>query len=147
IIVKERGIFFGAIFQDELKSSRGADTGNGRRRKTKNGSDRQPAEFLVQSILYFLILLRSAFALAPGFQRNEEETVVASVGEAEKVEADYRCRVLNPRRVCENSLYLFRSRACAFHRRRDGELHADVDIALVFIRHKAGGQPAAKEKG
>src|SRR6266850_2169222 len=59
--------------------------------------------------------LRSAFALVPRFQRNEEETVVASVGEAEEVEADYRCRVLNSRRVCENSLYLFRSRACAFH--------------------------------
>jgi len=42
--------------------------------KTKNGSDRQPAEFLVQSILYFLILFRSALALAPKvFKRNEEE--------------------------------------------------------------------------
>ena len=25
-------------------------------------------------------------------------------------------------------------------------MHADVDVALVFIRHKTGGQPAAKEK-
>jgi len=60
IIAKKLDIFSGAIFQDELKSAGRADTGNRRRRKTENGSDRQPAEFLVQSILYFLILFRSA---------------------------------------------------------------------------------------
>jgi len=105
-----------------------------------------PAEFLVQPIFYFLILFRSAFALAPRFQRNEEETVVASVGEAEKVEADYRCSCIElPACLREQPLPVSQPRLCVPLMPR-WELHADVDIALVFIRHKAGGQPAPKEK-
>jgi len=53
IVAKKLDIFSGAIFQDELKSAGRANAGNRRRRKTKNGSDRQPAEFLVQSMSLF----------------------------------------------------------------------------------------------
>src|SRR6266700_352435 len=130
----------------ELISTGGANAGYRRRREAENSPLRQSAEFLIQSSFYFLILFRSALAIAPGFQRNEEETVVAGVGEAEQIEADNRCRVLNSRNVCENVLYLFPSLAGAFHRRRDRKLHADVEVALIFIRHKAGGQAVAKEK-
>src|SRR6266404_2444285 len=127
----------GTLFQHELKSTGGANAGYRRRREAENSPLRQSAEFLIQSSFYFLILFRSALAIAPGFQRNEEETVVAGVGEAEQIEADNRCRVLNSRNVCENVLYLFPSLAGAFHRRGDGKLHADVEVALVFIGHKA----------
>src|SRR5580704_9683531 len=127
-------------------SARNPDTRNRRRRETEDSSLRQTAEFLVQTSFYFLILFRSAFALAPGFQRNEEETVVASVREAEQVETHNRCCVLNSRHVSENVLYLLRSFACTFHGSRDRKLHGDVEVALVFIGHKARGQPATKEK-
>ena len=66
--------------------------------------------------------------------------------EAEQIEADNRCRVLNSRNVCENVFHLSPSLACALHRRRDGKLHADVEVALVFIGHKAGRQAVTKEK-
>ena len=107
IVAKKLDILPGAVFQDELKSAGRANAGNRRRRETKNGSDGQPAEFLVQSILDFLILFRSALAIAPGFQRDEEESVVGGVSEAEQVEADNVGGVLNARRICENLLYLF----------------------------------------
>src|SRR5258708_36967350 len=129
-----------------MKSTGGADAGTRERGEAENSPFGKTTKFLVQSSFYFLILFRPALAIAPGFQRDEEEPVVAGVREAEQIEADNRCRVLNSRKVCENVLHLSPSLACALHRRRDGKLHADVEVALVFIGHKAGRQPVTKKK-
>src|SRR5438132_5711335 len=94
VIRNKLHILSGAVFQDELKTRGGANAGYRRRREAENSPLRQSAEFLIQSSFYFLILFRSALAIAPGFQRNEEETVVAGVGEAEQIEVDNRCSVL-----------------------------------------------------
>src|SRR6266550_2938140 len=50
-----------------------------------------------------------------------------------------------PECLRERSLPVSQPRWCV-HRRRDRKLHADVEVALIFIRHKAGGQAVAKEK-
>src|SRR5882672_8645690 len=119
----------------ELISTGGADAGYRRRREAESSPLRQSTEFLVQSSFYFLILFRPALAIAPGFQRDEKEPVVAGVREAEQIEADNRCRVLNSRKVCENVLHVSPSLVGAFHRRCDGKLHTDVEVALGFIGH------------
>jgi len=51
-------------------------------KKLKTVPTGNPLSFMVQSILYFLYCSALAFALVPRFQRNEEETVVASVGQS-----------------------------------------------------------------
>ena len=118
-------ILSGAVLQNELKSTGGADAGYRRRREAENSPFGKTTKFLIQSSFYFLDTgPLCCCRIAPGFQRNEEETVVAGVGEAEQIESDNGRRVLNSRNVCQNVLYLFPSLAGAFHRRRDGKLHA-----------------------
>ena len=102
-------------------------------------------EFLVQMRLDGLILFGLGFAILPGLESYKEECVIRSPDEAEQTETNDAGGVLNSRRVGENLLYLFRSRACAFHGRRIGKLHVDIEVALVFIGQEAGGQMFAKE--
>src|ERR1700733_4307766 len=92
-----------------------------------------------------LILFGLGFAVLPGLERYKEECVIRSPGETEQTETNDACGVLNARSLCEHRFYLFRSLACTFHRCRIGQLHVDIEVALVFIRHKAGRQVFAKK--
>src|SRR5580692_11017348 len=92
-----------------------------------------------------LILFGLGFAVLPGLEGYKEECVIGSPGEAEQTETNDAGGVLNPWSLCEHRFYLFRSLACAFQGRRIGQLHVDVEVALVFIRHEAGGQMIAKK--
>jgi hypothetical protein len=114
VFCKERDVFAGAILEDKRYSTRRADARYSRWRETKRSSNREPAEFLIQSRFDGLKLCRPGRPLIPGLQTDKEKRVIASPNITEQAEPDHANGVLDAGRVCENLFHLFRCRAGAF---------------------------------
>src|ERR1700691_3211885 len=87
-----------------------------------------------------LIRFVSALAVVPRFKADPKESVVAGPDKTEQAETNHARRVLNARRICEDLLHLLGSRAGALQGCRIRKLHVDIEVALVFVGQKAGGQ-------
>src|SRR5271170_143562 len=87
-----------------------------------------------------LIRFVATLTVVPRFKADPKEGVVAGPDKTEQAETNHASRVLNARRICEDLLYLSRSRAGALQRRRIRKLHVDIEVALVFVGQEAGGQ-------
>jgi hypothetical protein len=73
VLHQEFRFLSGAVFENKLKSTRGADSLNRRRRKRKHGSLRQSNELEVELCLDDLKLLFQLLTVSPGFEAHEEE--------------------------------------------------------------------------
>src|SRR5271155_2522917 len=87
-----------------------------------------------------LIRFGAALTVIPRLKADPKEGVVAGPYKTEQAETNHASRVLNARCICEDLLYLSRSRAGALQRRRIRKLHVDVEVALVLIGQETGRQ-------
>ena len=140
---KELGVASRTVFENEGDAARCADTGNGGRRKSERDAFRLFGKCRIDPCFDGLKLLLPAFPLVPLLHADEGEGVVTGADKAQQAEAgdggdviharDLRCHLLQLRH------YRFRSlQGC-----RVGQLDVHVEVALVFIGHKTGGQFAA----
>src|SRR5579864_4911502 len=101
----------------------------------------------MDSLLDGLELLRARFAVVPGLQRHEEEGVVAGAHEAEQAESNDAGRMLNTGCVGQNIFDFCGHIVGALKRRGSRKLNVYIDVALILIRKKTGGDFAPEPGG
>ena len=136
----------GAVLQDEVHAARGADAGNGGRRKSEGHGGRKRGQLGVHPAHDVVVLRLRCGALVPRLERDEEKCVVGRVDLAEQVEADGGSHVFHAGCVHEDLLDLRGHHAGALHRGRVGQLQGGVEIALILFGQEGRGETAAEEK-
>ena len=136
-----------AVLQDEVHPAGCADAGNGRWRKGEGHALGQRGEVRVDAAHDVLVLRLRRGALVPRLERDEEKSVVGGLHRAEQVEPDDGGDVFHAGGVHDDLLDLLARLAGALHRGGVGQLHAGVEVSLVFLGQEGGRQAAAEHSG
>ena len=132
------------VLENEGEAAGGADSGNRRRRETERHALRKLAQFRVQARLDLLELLGSGFSVAPFLHADKGEPVVAGSHQAEQAETRDAGDVSRRPAISAAIFWTFATTSSVRCERSGvGKLDVQVEVALVLIRNKTGGQFAA----